>query len=301
MSDGVYYRVSPRFWRDRAVKAWDDQTRLLAYYMLNNDHRTTEGLFYMPKQYAAVDMGWTAAKLDAAWSRLVADGFMGWDADADVVLIHRAVFYQPPANEKVVKAAVRRLADVPSSPLLVVFGESLGGLEGKVADVFRAEVDALIRKRFPNGIETVSKRYAGETETVSRVEHSSQETSSNSLSLSLPPSHTPSSGKRFDSSAWDAWWSLYPRKVGKKAAEAKYRAALKLVDADELHAALQTQVTWWIRKQTEPQFIPHPATWLSQGRWDDQPEQPVSRPDDVFDRPMTEDEQLAAIYAADDR
>ena len=286
MSDGTYYRVSPRFWRDRSVKAWPDATRLLAFYMLNNDHRTTEGLFYMPQQYAAVDMGWSQTKLEAAWSQLVDDGFMDWDPDADVVLIHRAVFYQPPANDKVVVAAVRRLADVPKTRLLVVFAESLAELDGKAADSFREAVSLLVSKRFPNGIDEVSK--PGFPKSGNPIELSS---------LPHTQTHTQPSAQRFDRETWETWWSLYPRKIGKKAAEAKYRAALKTVDAETLRSAIEAQAKRWARARTEEKYIPHATTWLSQGRWDDEQAKPraVAAADTSHDfEAMTDEEVMAA-------
>lgn len=127
------------------VKGWpSDDVRLLALYLLTCEHRTAEGLFRLPKVYAADDLGWSKPKLERCWRHLVDDGFIGWDKDAQVVLIHRAIHYQPPANDKVVLGALKRLADVPRSHLLVVFAESLDELDGKSADNFRAGVQRLI-------------------------------------------------------------------------------------------------------------------------------------------------------------
>jgi hypothetical protein len=35
--------------------------------------------------------------------------------------------------------------------------------------------------------------------------------------------------------------------------------------------AIERQKTWDQWTKDSGQFIPHPATWLSQGRWDDEP------------------------------
>lgn len=67
--------------------------------------------------------------------------------------------------------------------------------------------------------------------------------------------------------AFEAWWRHYPRKVGKDAARTAYAAARKRGATDaELAAALQRQ-----RWPSDPQFIPHARTWLTQGRWQDDP------------------------------
>lgn len=69
---------------------------------------------------------------------------------------------------------------------------------------------------------------------------------------------------------FDEFWNTYPRKVGKEAA----RKAWKKIKPDAalfqkiLHAVTETQKSEQWKKQNG-QFIPHPATWLNQGRWDD--------------------------------
>lgn len=64
------------------------------------------------------------------------------------------------------------------------------------------------------------------------------------------------------------FWQLYPRKTGKLAAAREW-TRLK-PDADtciQIAATLAWQIPTW----HDPQFIPHPRTWLHQGRWMDEP------------------------------
>jgi hypothetical protein len=75
---------------------------------------------------------------------------------------------------------------------------------------------------------------------------------------------------------FDAWWSLYPRKVGKQAARRKHAVAVKRVNPLVLEERLCVHVEAWTRHGYETQFIPHPATWLEQGRWDDDPPPPLN-------------------------
>lgn len=71
---------------------------------------------------------------------------------------------------------------------------------------------------------------------------------------------------------FDAFWTAYPKKVGKGNAE---KVWMKLKpDQDLMDRILQALA--WQRKQDQwvkddGQFIPHPATWLNQKRWEDQP------------------------------
>ena len=66
------------------------------------------------------------------------------------------------------------------------------------------------------------------------------------------------------------FWTAYPRKVGKDAARKSWAKAVKRADPQHIIAAA-------LRFRRDPNlpadrgFIPHPATWLNQGRWDDEP------------------------------
>jgi hypothetical protein len=71
------------------------------------------------------------------------------------------------------------------------------------------------------------------------------------------------------SELFEAWWDLYPRKVGKGAARACYYRALRMVEPAALLAALQAQLDAGVFR-VEPMYIPHPKTWLAQERWADE-------------------------------
>lgn len=69
---------------------------------------------------------------------------------------------------------------------------------------------------------------------------------------------------------FEAWWAEYPKKVGKQAArkawsKVKPDAALysRIIDATK---AQRTSEQW---RKENGRFIPNPATWINQGRWDD--------------------------------
>lgn len=66
------------------------------------------------------------------------------------------------------------------------------------------------------------------------------------------------------------FWSLYPRKVGKDAA---WRAWQKRRPSVELGAEIATAIKrqWEWLTRDDGKYIPNPATWLNQGRWQDEP------------------------------
>lgn len=63
---------------------------------------------------------------------------------------------------------------------------------------------------------------------------------------------------------FEAWWALYPKKVGKIAARTAYDKARKGAPAEALRDGVKR--TRW---PAEARYIPNPATWLNQGRWMD--------------------------------
>ncbi len=69
-------------------------------------------------------------------------------------------------------------------------------------------------------------------------------------------------------SAFDAWWKIYPKKVGKEAARKAF-AKVK-VPVETLISAVESQKSSEQWCKNNGQFIPNPTTWLNQGRWSDE-------------------------------
>lgn len=63
------------------------------------------------------------------------------------------------------------------------------------------------------------------------------------------------------------FWSAYPKKVGKGAAEKAWEKAK--ADLSLVLAAIKTQADSDQWRKDGGQFIPNPATWISQRRWED--------------------------------
>lgn len=71
-----------------------------------------------------------------------------------------------------------------------------------------------------------------------------------------------------DDDRFDEFWACYPKKVGKGAARKAFSKVK--VPVETLISALETQKKspQWTRDNG--QYIPNPATWLNQGRWEDE-------------------------------
>lgn len=71
------------------------------------------------------------------------------------------------------------------------------------------------------------------------------------------------------SADFEVFWSAYPKKVGKQAAKEAF---------EKVNVPVESLVTAIKRQECSPQwskdggqYIPNPATWLNQGRWEDEP------------------------------
>ena len=73
--------------------------------------------------------------------------------------------------------------------------------------------------------------------------------------------------------AFEQFWRAYPRKVAKLAAQREWER--RQPDLDTVLQALAQQRQRW----TDQRYIPHPRTWLHQGRWLD--ETPYPQTDDI--------------------
>lgn len=71
-----------------------------------------------------------------------------------------------------------------------------------------------------------------------------------------------------NTSGFDEWWSVYPRKIAKPDALKKYKCALDKTDSGVLLSAVgKLAVEWAGRPRADLKFCPHPSTWLNQERW----------------------------------
>jgi hypothetical protein len=76
------------------------------------------------------------------------------------------------------------------------------------------------------------------------------------------------------SDRFDEFYAAYPRKVGRKAARKAWDKALR-------DGAQTAEILAGVRRYTadpnlpsDRRYVPHPASWLNAGRWDDEPEPP---------------------------
>lgn len=73
---------------------------------------------------------------------------------------------------------------------------------------------------------------------------------------------------------FDEFWSEYPRKTAKDVARKAYASAIKRIDDIDPVTVILEGLRRAIPGWDDPKYIPHPTTWLNQGRWSDEAPQP---------------------------
>lgn len=121
----------------------------------------------------------------------------------------------------------------------------------------------------PNGL---SMGYGNETQ---EKAHQSQKPKANNHK----PIKTPLSPQAGKDDGFELFWNVYPKKVGKVAAQKAWlNTGLNQIDAEIVLNALgwQSKSEQWLKDNG--QFIPNPATYLNQKRWMDEPQSESNTP-----------------------
>jgi len=116
-----YNKIQQNFWIDEKVRSWDFKTRMIALYLLSNQHRYSEGFYRLPLSYIAEDMELEQKEILRSIAVLTQNNFIRYDRKNSMILIINALKYQPLQNINHCKAALNKLDELPASPLLEDF------------------------------------------------------------------------------------------------------------------------------------------------------------------------------------
>ena len=91
------------------------------------------------------------------------------------------------------------------------------------------------------------------------------------------------------------FYSAYPQKKGKGAAEKAWEKAIKIKEPKELVQAARVFAQFCEGK--DKKFIPYPATWLNQKRWEDElePEQRPATSTDLLNSLMSQENSCQTV------
>ena len=259
----TYFRVSPRIW----THGFSEDARTLALYLLTGPHRTTEGLYRLPLFYAAADLGWRPKRLQKPLQELLADGFIDYDSEHEIVFIRHALRYQAPANPNMMRAAAVRLAMLPETRLFPAFFEAAC----RYAKPFAQRLPQLLPERFgqpptPPPPPTPTPR---ENPFVRSPADANRPNDVDSPQLPVENDNGSKPAKRKDADETFAlFYSAYPRHEARAPAEKAWRRLTK-AERQEAIAAAKRMAEHIRSHAIDLHLVALPATWLHQRRWED--------------------------------
>lgn len=241
----MYRTICTQLWTDKTVQRLTVQGKLLFVYLITNPHTHLSGIYYLPQELMRKETGLSDTLCHTLLDTLSKEERAHYDPETSTVFVVNMFAYQGkgPKNEK---SAAKQLETLHHTRLIALFLERYPGVTPFCSDTLS------IPYRYP----------IPSCPSVPVL-----------LTDSLNPLSSPKSSDLKSNgcaSEFEQFWRAYPRKIGKKKAQIAWE---KAKDKPELFAIIEHLNT---AKQTEQwtkdngQFIPHPSTWLNEGRWADE-------------------------------
>ncbi len=223
--------INTRFWHDTFIKEkLNPLDRYLYLYFLTNDKTNICGIYECPVSIISSETGLEIEAIKKMLRR-----FEGKVLYIDGwVFVKYAQRYQNYDNPKIKIAIEREISEIPFN------------IKQKIEKIIGVEI------AYGYGIDSLSHLTNTNTNTNTNTKES-------------VPAIFPLEEE------FNLWWNFYPKKVGKGDALKSWK---KIKPSAELQVKMketinkQKQSEQW--KKENGRFIPNPATWLNQGRWDDE-------------------------------
>jgi hypothetical protein len=255
-------KVAPQFWTGetaRQLRKLGRDAQVVASYLITCPSSTSLGLYYLPIPILSYETGIPLEGASEALQRVSAIGFCSYDQQREVVFVHQMAKFQLGnqlhRSDHRVKWIRRELSKYANSRLHKDFVE-------RYETAFHLKPLQRSRGRAleaPSLLEAPSKVLTC-TETETDINKKKVPKKKVSQTRVASPTEITASFERF--------WAAYPRHVAKLRALKTWR---RLKPDAALEARILVAVQRDRRGWTDPKFIPHAATWLNDGRWDDEP------------------------------
>ena len=148
-----YGRVYSAFWQSAEARAFTEDGRTLALYLLTSPHANLIGCYRLPDAYAADDLQWALGRVSKGFIELQAKGFASRDEATKWVLIHKYLLWNGFENGNVAIAAQKAFDQVPASGLKSALAVALLEFGKHLKEVFANHLRTLsepLHKPFAN-------------------------------------------------------------------------------------------------------------------------------------------------------
>jgi hypothetical protein len=271
-------RVRPPFtcvyretWDDERFWSLDHQSRLVYLYILtaplgNGLGLYKAGLASLIEDFRASECGMTEKCFRKGFANGLSNGLFKYDERVRVVYIPKYFERNPPSNPNGIKALGKDFVRVPDCQLKVECYQAVRAWVEPKKESFGESFDQSFEEPLSEPPGNVTCPCPP------------------SPSVSPSPTDTTSPGDDFNQ-----FWSVYPKKVGKLAAERAWKTAKKnrkLPSIETVIEAVERQKASENWQKKNGQYIPGPQRWINEGRWMD--EQTKSALDEYMERSAAE-------------
>jgi hypothetical protein len=254
-----YRKVDPRIWNDAKFRSLSDDGKLIFLFLLTHPQMTSLGAMRGTINGLAAEIGWEQERFAKGFREALAKAMAKHDPEASFLWLPKFLKYNGPESPNVLKAWVGAVDLLPECALLNELLYYVKDYAEGLTKGFREAFEDAWGKAMPNPEQEQEQK---------------QEQNKNILSDGDASDHVKRPSKRKIIQYTDAFlsfWAAYPKKVGKDAAWAAWRKRDgSRPDIAVILGAVQAQklTEQWTRDGG--QYIPNPATWLNQGRWQDE-------------------------------
>lgn len=251
-----YRKIDPRIWNDKKFRSMTDAGKLVFLFVLTHPHMTSIGAMRATLGGLADELGWELKAFREAFGEAFEKGMVKHDPKASFLALPNFLKYNAPESPNVVKAWVSASDLLPECDLKEEVIQWVKDFVEGLPEAFAKALPKDFAKGMPNQ-EQEQEQYLNQEQEQTYLVRKVKKTSR------IGPSDPNLSPKFFE------FWELYPRKEQRAKAAIAYA---KLAPSQELHQTIldalgkQRETAKW---KFEPQFIPHPTTWLNGKRWED--------------------------------
>src|SRR5262249_52047762 len=257
------------------------EEKLIVLYLFTGQSNRI-GIFNFSPGEAAEDLGMLPQSFAEGFGKVCERLQIGWDETFRVLYLPTWWKYNCPENPNVLKSCLDDLHEVPQTSLIIEFSKNLRYLPETFHQTFREGLPKSFPQRMPHQEqEQEYKSTQSDNPIPDSLGRSRDPKSGVGKQLLSDPQNPPHSKKKKTLrahqpdpeilAAFDDFYQAFPRHMAKqKALEAWSKLS---PDAELTSLIMQATVRYATEvENTDPRYVLHPATWLNDKRWEDEPQ-----------------------------